>query len=337
MQLEARTGPSTDRWALKLPPLWTVGLILYAAGVLISLYTGDLKRFLLDYPWACFSVVYMIGAWVGPYFTERHRMSTISIRNAFSVSDEEFEEVLGSNMRRLTQWRNVLFGLIFLPTLLWAWTQRLWWQGYNRPFFFDLYYLLILALMFPIYASLMFGAAFACNFNVYKLCEKIPIDSEYLLDEGQPILRRSWGDLVEKAMVVTLIMSALTNVPILLYSGEMRSFLNLGLALALTTLIFLVPHYMFHKMLERAKDEMLSRVLRLRGKLGFGRLEELSRSTSSERKTDEMLNLIYLTQYERSLRSRSTWLVDLKAVAELLAAGSVHVVFLELLTRFMHS
>ena len=60
--------------------------------------------------------------------------------------------------------------------------------------------------------------------------------------------------------VLALVMSALTNVPILLYSGSMSLLMNLAIALTLTALIFVVPHYMFHRMLERAKDEMMVEV-----------------------------------------------------------------------------
>ena len=161
---------------------------------------------------------------------------TMSIRNIFSISEEKFEEICRDNIQRLTNPRNLFFGLIFIPMLLWALTQRLWWHEYNNPFYFDLYYVLNLAIMFPLYAGLMFGASFACNLNVYRLCNEIPINYEYIMDEGQSILRRSWGGLVGKATAVALIMSALTNVPILLYSGGMSLYLNLFIALYLQPL-----------------------------------------------------------------------------------------------------
>lgn len=182
----------------------------------------------------------------------------------------------------------------------------------------------------------MFGAAISCNFNVYTICCKIRLDSEYLIDEGQPILHRLWGDQVEKVTVVAFIMSALTNVPILLYSGEMSLFLNLALSLALTTLIFLVPHYMFHRMLEKARDEMLFRALKLRGDWGMTSLEKLGANASDEHTTRKMLDLIFLAQYEGNLMNRSTWLVDLGAVTELLVVAFVHVILIEILSLFAH-
>ena len=315
---------------------WMGWIIIYVIGILISLYTRNLERFISDYPWACFTIVNMIGAWASPYFSEQHKRCTISIRKVFSVSDEKFEEILKNNMSRLTSSRNVLFGLIFLPTLLWALTQRLWWQEYNSPLFFDLYYLLNLAFMFPLYVGMMFGASFGCNLNVYKLCNEIPIDYEYIMDEGHSILRRFWGGLVGKATAVALFMSALTNVPILLYSGSMSLYLNLSIALALTTLVFIVPHYMFHRMLEKAKEEMLHRTTKLREKLSLASLEDLGKSLSDRNRTDRMLDLIFLTHYEGNLMNRHTWLVDLEAVIELLVVASVHVVFMEVLTLLAH-
>ncbi len=38
---------------------------------------------------------------------------------------------------------------------------------------------------------------------------------------------------------------------------------------------------------------------------------------------------------EGDLRSRSTWLVDLEVVVELLVVGSIHVIFMEILTMLM--
>ena len=339
MEMEADVERPIETWRLPRGPFsipWMGFLLIYTIGVLLAFFTGNLERFLLDYPWACFTVVNMIGAWASPYFAKQHRRCTISIRNVFSVSDEKFEGILKNNISRLTSSRNLLFGLIFLPTLVWALTQRLWWHGYNSPIFFDLFYLLNLAFLFPLYAGLMFGASFACNLNVYRLCNKIPIDYEYIMDEGHSILRRFWGGLVGKATAVALVMSALTNVPILLYSGGMSLYLNLSIALALTTLVFIVPHYMFHRMLEKAKDEILERTIKLRKKLSLAGFQDLGRGLSDENRADQMLDLIYLTQYEGNLMNRTTWLVDLEAVIELLIVGSLHVVFMEILTSLAH-
>lgn len=149
------------------------------------------------------------------------------------------------------------------------------WFDYNTPFFFDLFYLVFIRFVLTSYAGVMFGATIGCNLNVYKLCEKIPINSEYLLGEGEPTLRRRCGSLIITATVIAFILSALINVPILLFSGELRLFLNLALAIALTIVIFLFPHYMFHRMLEKAKNEILSQILSLQKNLGFRGLEDL--------------------------------------------------------------
>ena len=102
--------------------------------------------------------------------------------------------------------------------------------------------------------------------------------------------------------------------------------------MVLTILIFIVPHYMFHRLLERAKEEMLSKVLSIRRKLSSDSIEDLGRGTDYQRNVGDMLELIYLTQYEGDLRSRGTWLVDLEVVVELLVVGSIHVIFMEILT-----
>ncbi|MFX1563627.1 MAG: hypothetical protein ACFFDP_10025, partial [Promethearchaeota archaeon] len=202
------------------------------------------------------------------------------------------------------------------------------------PFFFDLYYLLLLAFVLPPYVSVMFGAFVACHMNIYKMCEKTPLDYEYLLGEGKVILRRRWGGLIIRVTVFAFILSALTNVPILLFSGEIGSLLNLVLALALTIVIFLFPHYMFHRMLEKSKDEMLLRVWKLQKEHGLTRLEEISGDSVDEQGLSAKLNLIFLVQYEWSLKVGSTWLVDLKAVVELLLVASIHVLFMEALSMF---
>lgn len=336
MQATTVSEQSTHKRKRKSPPFWILGPIFYVIGVLIAFFTGDLGNFLLSYPWISFIIAYMIGSWAGSHFGEIHRRCTRSIRNAFIVSDDEFEEILESNMKRLTHPRNLLFGLIFVPTILWAWIQRLWWQGYYSPFFFDLYYLLVVVFVFIAYSGVMFGAVFGCHLNIHRLCEKIPINTEYLMGEGQPILRRLWGDLIGKVTVVAFIMSTLINVPILLYSGWLGSFFNLVLALALTVVIFLFPHYMFHRMLEKSKEEMLSQVLKQQKNLGHIGLEDLGESVDDKLKTSQLMTLIYLTQYEWNLRTRSTWLVDLKAVAELLIVASIHVMLMEVLKLFVH-
>ena len=181
----------------------------------------------------------------------------------------------------------------------------------------------------------MFGAAVSCNQNVYAICEKTPINSEYLLDEGQPIFRRLWGGQILRITALALVMSALTNVPILLYSGSTSLLMNLAIALSLTALIFVAPHYMFHRMLEKAKDETLAEVserrrkLRSDGPIGKG-------GAKSVDDVGRMLDVIYLTQYEGVLVNRNTWLVDLEVVVELLVVGSLHVIFMEILNIIAH-
>jgi hypothetical protein len=336
MQLETDSEQSVQTWRKKLPPLWTVGPVLYVVGILLAFLTGNLEKFIFDYPWASLVIAYMIGSWAGSHLGKIHRRCTLSIRKAFAISDAEFNEILEINMRRLNNWRNLIFGLIFMPTFLWAWLFRLWWHDYNNPVFFDVYYVVVVIWVFITYAAIMFSAVVACHLNIHRLCEKIPINSEYLVGEGYPILRRSWGDLIIRVTIVAFIMSALINVPILLHSGALGSFLNLVLAFALTVIIFLFPHYMFHRMLEKAKDEMLSQVQEYRKTLGVVGVDQFGSSGNEDMKISKMLNLIYWSQYEWILQNKSTWMVDLKAVVELLVVASMHVLLMEVLTLIPH-
>ncbi|MHA2143557.1 MAG: hypothetical protein ACXADD_18925 [Candidatus Thorarchaeota archaeon] len=334
--MKAETGQTQMGigWNLR-PFLWILGPILYLTGVVLSLLTDNLVSFLIDYPWACLLLAYTIGTWVLPPFGERHERATRAIRNAFLVSDKEFDEIVSTNMARLNRLRNLVFGLIFLPIMLWAWTQRLWWLDYNNPIIFDLYYLILVAFVLPAYAGIIFGAVVACHLNIHRLCERIPINPGYLLEEGRPIIRKLWGALIARVTVVAFIMSALTNVPILFYSGEIRSFLNLGLALTLTIVIFILPHYLFHRMLRRAKDEIQIEILEHKKKLGPWQLNGFA-SEIDDQETLRMLNLVYLNQYEWNMKAKSTWLVDLKAVTELLVVAAMHFILLEVLTLLTH-
>ena len=82
---------------------------------------------------------------------------------------------------------------------------------------------------------------------------------------------------------------------------------------------------MFHRLLEKAKEEMLSKVRSIRRRLSLDSIEDLGRGTDDQRNIGVKLDLIYLTQYEGNLARRSTWLVDLEVVVELLVVGSIHV------------
>ena len=314
---------------------WGIGPIIYAFGLLLSTATGNLTRFLTDYPWGCLVIVITLAIWAAPRLTERHGKCTIAIRKALNITEEEFNTLLEGNMHRLVSGKNLVFGLTFLPALLWAFTQRLWWREYSQPVLFDAFYFVILVFILGYYASTMFGAAMSCNQNVYTICEKTPINADYLLDEGQPILRRLWGGQILRITALALVMSALTNVPILLYSGSTSLLMNLAVALTLTALIFVAPHYMFHRMLERAKEETLAEVSRRRRTL---RSEEMPGRGDAQSVDDigRMLDMIYLTQYEGVLANRNTWLVDLEVVVELLVVGSLHVIFMEILNIIAH-
>jgi hypothetical protein len=313
---------------------WMIGPAVYVTGLILSLVTGNLTSFLSDYPWICLLTVVTVAIWAVPLLAQRHGLITIKIRPVFNVSDQEFKTLLVSNLRRLTGLKNILLGLIFLPGLLWAFTQRLWWSNYSQPLIFDVYYLIILVFILLFYASTMFGAAISCNQNVYMMCEKTKVNVEYLIDEGQPLLRRLWGGQIMRITALTLIMSALTNVPIMLYSGSTSIMINLAIALTLTAFIFVVPHVMFHRMLERAKEEELARVSERRRGLRLDLND--GNGVAQQDSVGKMLDLIYLTQYEGMLSTRNTWLVDLEVVIELLVVGSLHVTFMEALNVLMH-
>ena len=70
---------------------WMIGPIIYAIGLLLSMVTGNLPRFLIDYPWACLVAVITIAIWAAPHLTERHGKYTISIRKVQNITDEEFK------------------------------------------------------------------------------------------------------------------------------------------------------------------------------------------------------------------------------------------------------
>ena len=120
---------------------WMIGPIIYAFGLLLSLATGNLTRFLIDYPWGCLVIVITLAMWATPRLAKRHEKYTIAIRKVLNITDEEFKILLESNMRRLTSGKNLVFGLTFLPALFWAFTQRLWWREYSQPVLFDSFYL----------------------------------------------------------------------------------------------------------------------------------------------------------------------------------------------------
>jgi hypothetical protein len=89
-------------------------------------------------------------------------------------------------------------------------------------------------------------------------------------------------------------------------------------------------------MLGKAKEEVLLWIQNDRKNLGVVGLDQFESSEAETSKVLKMLNLIYLTQYEWTLQNRSTWLVDLKAVAELLIMASMHILLMEVLALIPH-
>jgi hypothetical protein len=310
---------------------WIPGPIVYAIGLLISAATGNLATFVTDSPWACLAIAIAIGS-TTPHLAEMHGRDTIAIRRCLNITDEEFKKLLETSIHRLASARNMVFGLVFLPALLWALTQRLWWGGYSQPVVFDIYYLAVLVIILLTYATFMFAGAVSCNQNVYILCERTPLDREYLLEEGLPTLKKQWGGLILRSTIIALIMSSLTSVPILFYSGSVGLLANLGMALTLTGLIFVAPHYMFHRLLERAKEETLVEIseklnrLKADEQLGSGNTWNLDSVRT-------MLDKIHLTMYQGMLRTRGTWLLDPAMVVELLAVVASSQEILNLLVR----
>ena len=92
--------------------------------------------------------------------------------------------------------------------------------------------------------------------------------------------------------------------------------MNLAIALTLTAFIFVAPHFMFHRMLERAKEKVLAGVYEKRRALR-SYTQSSKGDTQDVDDVSRMLDLIYLTQYEGVLGNQGTWLVDLEVVMEL--------------------
>jgi hypothetical protein len=87
---------------------WTIGPAIYALGLLLASTTGNLTRFLTNYPWACLVAAATIAIWASPRLTERHGLYTIAVRGTFNVTDDEFKTFLEKNMRRLVSTRNLV-------------------------------------------------------------------------------------------------------------------------------------------------------------------------------------------------------------------------------------
>jgi hypothetical protein len=92
---------------------------------------------------------------------------------------------------------------------------------------------------------------------------------------------------------------------------------------------------MFHRMLEKAKEEVLANVSERRRALRSN-VQSGREGTQIIDDVGRMLDMIYLTQYEGVLGNRSTWLVNLEVVVELLVVGSLHVTFMEILNILVH-
>lgn len=291
------------------------GALIYATGVLVSLYTGNLTRFICDFPWIVYSIYLIIGMWATPHYLKLHRRAFYSVRKMFCLTDEEFQGYIHKFNERLASLFSIPFSLIFFPILFWVSMNRLWWQDYNRVFLYDVYSWVIFALVLVANGVGIWVGCVAFNLNYRDVCEKIPLDVDYLISDRFESINMHFGSLCLQITLLYLIFSTLSNLPIIILTKNQGAIINFIVALTLTFVVFIIPQILFHRLILKITKAEKDRIRKLSEIYSKKPSETMEDEKPIYEKIYDMLASIQLFVYSQDIDKIRKWLLDIRSLS----------------------
>jgi hypothetical protein len=302
-------------------PLAALSLIPFAVGLVTAAGTGDLSLFLSEPRWILMSLFGLLSGTAAIYAVRGFDSALCEARSLILLNDSDFGRLRGDLRRLITSnfyWLVVAGWMIFSFVHVLLLRQPTWWTRgalYHYPLLLDMCGLLtqswngcVLGGMF------MFMVPLTLNLAYSRICRP------GMFSDGvaAPAERKALSAFTRLITVNTLAAAVLSAVAIAIWA-QIPSKYVVYLPLVGSAMMFLpaaiVPHWLFHQPLSRARQAKLEMVGQEIDRIG---------SEDAQPSIGDLVALHKLLREESRIEAVRTWLVDPVTIVELSLAASTH-------------
>jgi hypothetical protein len=316
-----------SRSGIPYPIFFTVlSIPFYLIGIPLMSVTGNLSSFLSEPKWI-FLVIYGIVSGMLVIFVYRKFHDSLSDIKHLISSESEFKKLRDKLFGYLSDkiyWVFVVFWPVMNITRLFEPTaQQNWWWFYHHPFLITLYYIIVGLPTWIFGGMFIYMIPFGLTLAYRELCLKTSFKVEVLSVEWMAPFK-GFKNLITVSMLFAVLISILG---ILIWAPTLRGtsyiyapYFSMAVIL-IPTIVF--PHYFFHKLFSRVKENRL-------------RAFESDLVKLQNQKKDETMREILLLLRKGEVEKMKTWLFDVKILVEIIIVALMHVILIEVLTTIIH-
>ncbi|MCW4031941.1 MAG: hypothetical protein NWF08_00930 [Candidatus Bathyarchaeota archaeon] len=304
-----------------------IGLFLYLLGIPFMIVTDNLLPFLSEPRWILVAIFGAICG-VSVIFVYRRFSDSINEIKHLFESKDKFQKTKDKLMGRLTNkvyWIIVVFwiamnSLVFTESMI----RLFWWRSYHQPYIISSYYF-IEALWPVILLSSIFTymIPFGLTWAYRDLCLRTSFKKDALVSEWMEPFK-GFKNLITLTMFAAVVYSLF---PLVIWSPTMKEtawgyvpYVAIVIVLIPTVLL---PHYYFHKLFSKVKENRLKDFRNELLKFSTRRKKDIPRRT---------LLLLEALNTEQM----KTMLIDVRTLVEILIVALMHVSLVEVVATLIH-
>jgi hypothetical protein len=318
---------------IRLPhPLFLVFLnaILYLIGLLLAVQTNNFKEYLSQPRWVLMAVFGFLNGLSVLYAVRNFQEALDSTKPLLRIEENEWLDVKNELVNKTTSptyWVIIVFWLFFSYYHLIS-TGSGWWSigtVYHHPEIMSLYGYVYQGISGCFLGGMQIGVV---SINLNRAYRSIATQEFYTSD----IITKRGKSLFKPVKRFIFLNTALTLILIAIgMSIWIEVYLPISTAASLIMMFIptvIIPHYFFHDILSKAKEEKLEKLN-----------QDITSIMEGERDVSirELIRFEGLLREEDRLEHESAWFFDLHGVLELLAVTIIHVILIEALTTILHS
>jgi hypothetical protein len=298
--------------------------------------TDNLLPFLFEPGWILLTVFGAVGGISVIFIYRRFSDSLNEIKPLFE-SEDKFQKTKDKLMGRLTNkvyWIIVVFWIVLNSLIFWEpilmnsifWEpmfRNFWWQSYYQPYIISVYYYIDGLPVFLFTSIFMYMIPFGLTWAYRDLCLRTSFKKDALVSEWMEPFK-GFRNLITLTMFAAVVFSLF---PLSIWGSAFKEtfFINFAYAVIAIVLIptVLLPHYYFHKLFSKVKENRLKDFRNELLKFSTRRKKDIPRRT---------LLLLEALNTEQM----KTMLIDVRTLAEILIVALMHVSLVEVVATLIH-
>jgi hypothetical protein len=308
-----------------------LNLLLYTVGLATAAVAGNLGLFLAEPRWILINLFGFVNGTAITYAVRGFDSALSNARSLSTLTDDDFQQMRVKLSRLMTSkfyWLLVAGWLLFSFTHIVLLRQPAWWtrDGYNLPLVIDVLGFLIQGWNGCVLGGMfMFIVPIGLNLAYWRICRPGFFRPEVATPAGTKALS-SFARLITGCTLAAVILSALA----ISIWAQIPSRYVVYIPLVGSAFMFLptaiIPHYLFHGAVSRARKQRLEAIAAEIQALGTDQGEPSIR---------DLVALHKLLREEIKTEKGRNWLVDVRTAIELLLVAVVHYL-MSVVLRLLH-